>query len=523
MRRILSAAAVLAAVAAMASPGAGSRRVVLIVWDGMRPDFIDAGNTPNLCSLIQRGVYFERHHPVYPSATDVNGTAIVTGAYPGHSTIVANMDYRPAINADKPVGIEQPAVVRKGDEVTGGRHLAVATLAEFLHSQRLRTAIAGAKDVSLLADRAPRGEGGGSSPVLAAGTAMPAGTEAALTAALGAFPPVGKNDEGKDNKLERDNWTTRGFLEVLWKDGIPAYSLLWMAEPDASQHPSSPGSPAAIKAIRNNDANLGCVLAELERRGLRDDTDVIIASDHGFSSISRAVDVAARLSAAGFHAVRRVDGGLKSGDVLVIPNGGSTVIYVGGRDPAVSARVAAWLQEQDWTGVIFSRAPFAGTFPLGVIHIDSPDAPDFTVSFRWTPEANPFGAPGMVCIDGKDRGPGGGAHASLSVSDMHNILIAAGPDFRVGMHDSTASGNVDLTPTILWVLGFKDEALRRDGRVLGEALTGEAPPLKSSESKHLTARREIAPGRVWEQYLDMAEVNGVQYFDEGNGSVKSAR
>ena len=58
----------------------------------------------------------------------------------------------------------------------------------------------------------------------------------------------------------------------------------------------------------------------------------------------------------------------------------------------------------------------------------------------------------------------------------------------------------------------------RDGRVLGEALAGDAPPLRSLELKHLTARRDLGNGQTWAQYLNVSEVNGVQYFDEGNGS-----
>jgi hypothetical protein len=51
-------------------------------------------------------------------------------------------------------------------------------------------------------------------------------------------------------------------------------------------------------------------------------------------------------------------------------------------------------------------------------------------------------------------------------------------------------------------------------------LVGNAPPLRSFEIKHLTARRDLGDGRAWEQYLNVSEVNGAQYFDEGNGVQK---
>ena len=76
-----------------------------------------------------------------------------------------------------------------------------------------------------------------------------------------------------------------------------------------------------------------------------------------------------------------------------------------------------------------------------------------------------------------------------------------------------------LAPAILWLLGLKDEAANMDGRVLGEALTVEAPALKSYELKRLTARNEMSGG-TWAQYLQVSEVNGVRYLDEGNGAYQ---
>src|SRR3989440_4471011 len=93
-----------------------SRHVVIVVWDGMRPDFVSEQNTPTLWKLAQRGVTFQNHHSVYPSATIVNGTAINTGVYPNHSGILANHDYLPAIDAKKSIDVENVVVVRKGDE-----------------------------------------------------------------------------------------------------------------------------------------------------------------------------------------------------------------------------------------------------------------------------------------------------------------------------------------------------------------------------------------------------------------------
>src|SRR4051812_18883029 len=94
-----------------------ARHVVVVVWDGMRPDFVTEQNTPTLWQLARGGVTFRHHHPVYLSATEVNGTAISTGAYPAHDGILGNKEYRPEINPLTLTHTEELASVRKGDEL----------------------------------------------------------------------------------------------------------------------------------------------------------------------------------------------------------------------------------------------------------------------------------------------------------------------------------------------------------------------------------------------------------------------
>jgi arylsulfatase A-like enzyme len=490
-----------------------AHRVVVIVFDGMRPDFISAGNTPNLMRLKEAGVFFAHHHPVYVSSTEVNGTAMGTGAYPSRSTVIANVDYRPRIDGQLPIGIEAPAAIRRGDEVSGGRYVNAPTVAEILHSHGWPTVVAGSKQVVLLLDRARRPNDPGVSPVLFEGATLPPILEAPISQALGDFPPVPEDQD----KVARDLWTTEAVLGTLWKGGVPPYTHLWLSEPDFSQHATGPGSAQSLSAVRSSDANLGLVLAELERRGLRATTDVFVVSDHGFSTIAWKVDVAAELSTAGFHTERVALGGLKAGDVMVVSEGGTSLLYVGGHDPGVCRRLAAYLQIQDWTGVVFSKEPIDGTFPLSEARIDSPEAPDLVVSLHWTRGLSATGAPGLQVSDLAPSAKRVGNHASLSPYDMHNTLVAAGPDLLSGAVDTLPSGNTDLAPTLLWILGLRREAARMDGRVLGEALSIRAPPLKGYSIRRLTASHATAGG-VWRQYLEVSEVNGVRYLDEGDGA-----
>ena len=102
---------------------------------------------------------------------------------------------------------------------------------------------------------------------------------------------------------------------------------------------------------------------------------------------------------------------------------------------------------------------------------------------------------------------------------MHNTCIAAGPDFRQGTEDTVASGNIDIAPTVLWILGVQPEH-KLSGRVLAEALTQPGSSSPPCETRRLEASFR-AKDLTWHQYLKYSEVNGVLYFDEGNGELVS--
>jgi len=492
-----------------------AKHVVLLVWDGMRPDFATEETTPTLNRLMREGVFFQNHHSVFVSSTEVNGTALATGVHPHTSGIMANREYRPAIDPLKAVAIEDAKAVRIGDAVNHERYLQVATVAEILRAQTpaRTTTIAGTKPVAILLDRKERPDNS-SSRLLVEGETLPVSALAKITSRLGAFPPINKT------KIDRDTWTARALLEEFWSDGVPPFSMLWLAEPDWSQHETGPGSPTSLSAIKSSDDKLAMVLQTLADRHLLADTDVMIVSDHGFSTIERNVDLAVDLSMAGLTTARAFVGKPDPGTVLVVGNGGSANLYVVGHDPAVVKRTIEFLQAQDYTGVLFTRDGLAGTFPLALAKIDTPDAPDIVISFRWSAARSAVGTPGLeVSEKGGSRGPGQGVHASLSRFDLHNTLIAAGPDFRKGVTNPLPSGNTDLAPTILWILGVKPPT-PMDGRVLSEALTIPGPKLQSFETNRHEATNNLG-ATLWRQYLTISEVNGVTYFDEGNGEISA--
>src|ERR1700730_4065269 len=201
---------------------APERHVVIVVWDGMRPDFVSETNTPALWKLAKNGVMFQNHHSVYPSATVVNGTAINTGVYPDRSGILANHDYLPAIDARKSIDVENVGVVRKSDEINGGKYVRVPTIAELVREHGGRTAIASAKTVGLLFDR-HRDPGGGQN--IFAGESLSPDAVTEIVKALGAFPPA-------TQPADRDAWTTKVLTDFLWRNEIAAFSLLLLSATD---------------------------------------------------------------------------------------------------------------------------------------------------------------------------------------------------------------------------------------------------------------------------------------------------
>jgi arylsulfatase A-like enzyme len=134
---------------------------------------------------------------------------------------------------------------------------------------------------------------------------------------------------------------------------------------------------------------------------------------------------------------------------------------------------------------------------------------------RWFPTLSDTDSPGMLIATGGSRN--GGAHGSLSRYDMNNTLVASGPDFKKGYFSTTPSGNIDIAPTILHILGIKPRG-PMDGRVLREAFVEDRGPLPDVKEDKLEASRRSGYMQ-WHQYLKTLEVDGALYVDEGNGEA----
>ncbi len=335
-----------------------------------------------------------------------------------------------------------------------------------------------------------------------------ASTNAAAQAATPALA-----SSGRGGPSSPDSWTTKALTRGLWKKGVPKYSLLWLSEPDASQHESGPGSPAAMAALESSDRNLASVVKALEEKGILDKTDIFVVSDHGFSTLSGGPDIIDSLKRNKFTAGKTFQNP-EAGDILIVNLGGSVSFYVFDHDEQVTRRLVSYLQTTDFAGVIFSAVPVDGTFPLSQANINvSHGAPDVVVAMRWTDERSEYGVPGMLSsVEGRK---GRGAHGSLSPYDLHNTLVASGPDLRKGFVDEIPSGNIDLAPTILSILGVTPPQ-SMDGRVLAEALIGAEPLSTKPAVETVDAARSLG-FLEWRQYLKITRLGSAAYYDQGNG------
>jgi arylsulfatase A-like enzyme len=517
LRFLIAAAALLLLIGhSFANEKSGkAKHVVVVVWDGMRPDFVTEQNTPTLAAFAREGVVFKNNRSVFPSSTNVNGVALATGAEPAHSGIIANQEYRVEIDPHKAFDTSDFPELDRIDNFTS-KFVGAPTAAEIVQQAGFRTAIAGSKPVVQLMNRSRvrETEAARESIVVYRRRVLPANAEAALTAAIGPFPERTALPNDKE-----DAWTTRALTEFLWKEDVPKFSLLWLSEPDLSEHETAPGSPTSIAAIKSSDRNLAKVVAALKAKNALTSTDLIVVSDHGFSTVDLAIDAAALLRAAGFDAMREFGDRPKTGQILVVTLGGSVGFYVVNHDQKVIEKLVEFLQRSEFAGVILTQKAHAGTFALEQAQMNTATAPDVVAASRWNNQPNKFGVAGQIASD-IGRKVGEGTHCTFSPHDMNNTLIASGPDFRRGWMDEMPTGNIDVTPTILWILGL-NASQPTDGRVLSEALVDSGTPPPVTE-KTLEAQRDLGDS-TWRQHLRTATVAGVTYLMEGNGGRQSGK
>ncbi|MCL2724075.1 MAG: alkaline phosphatase family protein [Polyangiaceae bacterium] len=170
-------------------------------------------------------------------------------------------------------------------------------------------------------------------------------------------------------------------------------------------------------------------------------------------------------------------GSLPANGIVIAANGGSDYFYVPSHDPVTVQNLVKVLQEREEYGAIFVDSRYGtlpGTLPMSMVNLENAQRqnngqPDVIVSFTWDDQVSIQGMPG---IEFESTGGQRGMHGSFGTSDVHNTLIANGPSFRGGAIISNPTGNVDVAPTVAYLLGLTMP--QADGRVIHEALLNPA-------------------------------------------------
>ena len=69
-------------------------------------------------------------------------------------------------------------------------------------------------------------------------------------------------------------------IDIVQADAL----ILWITEPDGSAHSKGVGAPLTITALKVVDQEMGRIIDGLEIRGILTSTNILITSDHGFST-----------------------------------------------------------------------------------------------------------------------------------------------------------------------------------------------------------------------------------------------
>ncbi len=563
--------------------------VILVVIDGLRGKIVTPQSAPTLAQLRDTGTYFPNSHSVFPTFTTANASALATGHQLGDTgdfsnTIWTRAPIAAAAGSVTPF-LENDAVLGEVDEHFGGNYLNETTVLEAARHAGYGTAAIGKLGPALIQDH--RARDGATTLIIDDSTGRPGGiplsadVAARLTQAGLALqaPDRGSNGRSGDARTPGTTSANRAqqdyFIDVATQVALPAFRkqhrpfamVFWSRDPDGTQHNQgdslnrlTPGinGPTTFAAIRNVDDDLAKLRAALDRLGLAETTDIIVTSDHGFSTISKqsrtssaargqyadvpegflppgflALDLASALNMPVFDPeagnTRVADGKHPSRgnallgadatrpDIVVAANGGSDLLYLPTRDPALAARVVSALLDQDYVSGIFvddRLGAIAGTLPLSAINLKGaalPPVPSIVVNFRSASIGCAIATNCQIEVSDTTLQQGQGMHGSFGRGDTLNFTAATGPDFKRGFVDPAPVSNVDVGRTMMALLNLTPTPRGHlTGRVLREAMPGGTVPRYEGREER---SQPAANGLV--TVLQYQQLGGIRYLDAG--------
>jgi len=258
-------------------------RVLIVCFDGLRPDMATPGLMPNLTAFAASGVRFDDSRATFPSETRVNQAALVSGCYPARHGIVGNRFLDPVAAPGTVLNTGDETQLAAADRRLDGRLMEVPVLGEVLarHGMRLAVISAGTAGGARLLHHMAEPLGGFRLALARPDASVPADRVAATLGRLGPIPAH------EVPSLAWLGYATDACLEIL-AEPAPDVCILWLCEPDNSYHHRGLGSPPNLAAIRRADAEFGRLLDWRAGAGIGRRLQVIAVSDHGQLTVSGA-------------------------------------------------------------------------------------------------------------------------------------------------------------------------------------------------------------------------------------------
>ena len=437
-------------------------RVIVAVFDGLRPDLVTPELTPNILRLAARGTWFRQARSVFPSVTRVATTSIATAAPPGVHGIVGNAFHHRKAIPERIFDTSNAEMIRRAEAHHGGRLVAVETLGDVLAKAGKRLAVVHTGSAGSAHFISPRARANGHWTFSMHGkdaTQTPEAVEEALDR-LGPFPErelPRLGDLRYGGKLMTDHVLPQG----------PDVALIWFSEPDTTFHYKGLGSPEAKAALQEADRAFGDILDWADAQPDAERIAVIAASDHGQISTGSIEPLFDAAVAAGFG----LSCAKEIGDAALTATGGISgeIRLRDGADRATLTRLATWLMEQPAIGHVFSRArnevegQVDGTLSLGLIGAGHERQPELMFILKSALNDDQYGLPGLGAMTPGDVPLGGGMHGGINPHELNTVLIVADGEGKeagqgAGIVSQEPAGIIDITPTVLGLLGLAPAA-----------------------------------------------------------------
>jgi Type I phosphodiesterase / nucleotide pyrophosphatase len=587
---MLSAGLMLLSTGLASAQNATPRNLILFVPDGLRGRIVTPQTAPAMAEVRDKGVNFKNSHSLFPTFTMANGSALSTGHYLGDTGTFSNTIYTGFSSA--PAGdtvvpfIENDAVLGDVDEHFGGDYLNEETILKMARAKGFSTAAIGKVGPTLLFDHTDRADRPGLHSVViddstGGKTGVPLSDEMKDAMTKAGLPLVApsRGDNGKAGDAKTPGTVVPNtaqqayFADIASKIVLPMFKarakpfvlVFWSRDPDGSQHNTgdslntvTPGinGPTSLAGIRNADNNLAQLRKALDDLGLAATTNIMIAADHGFSTISKesktspsakasyedtpkdflpmgflAIDLAKALdlplsdpndknARIADNAHPKAGNGVLGADPLkpdlvVATNGGSDLIYLPNKDKKLAERTVKALLEQDYVSGLFvddSLGRFPGALPMSQLGLKGnavTPTPSIVVNFRSYTTGCDEPTNCSVAVADTVLRQGQGMHGSFGRGDTMNFMAAIGPDFKAGYVDALPVSNADVGATAARLLGL---TTKPKGNLIGRVMTEAMPNGATPQAYSGTVKSQAAANGL-RTVLNFQRVATQRYFD----------